>query len=386
MVIIKVNSKYFTLPLSFVYGFLCNRHNGNDNKLKSMHRGFDEFLGFSLFAKFFDEKNPRAEHCYLNDLFDDFLRANLRYHVEYNGGDYFEPDGYMTDYLAKEAVRAIEANRNNPFFMYMSFTAVHSPLTALKADYDRLSRIEDHCDRVYAAMIVALDRAVGQILQAIKSNGLADNTLVIFTSDNGAPNFINRKDVNLPYRGWKASFFEGGVHVPMFMQWPRRIPAGISRDAVVAHVDLFPSILAAAGVALNQSSIDGLDILPLITTDTSQPLEGATFSTDSLHETLFWRSDHYLALRKNNWKLHVVSVPLPKIWLYNLLEDRSESHNLADSQEHADVLNGLLETLYRINATQIEPLWPTLSCTPILIDKLFADSYIVGDTYVYWPN
>jgi arylsulfatase A-like enzyme len=365
--------------------------------MKSLYRGFDEFLGFSLFANYLNEGDPIGENCYLNDFFDDFLRTNIRYHVEHNGGDYFEPGGYMTDYLADEAVNVIEANKENPFFLFLSFTAVHSPLTALKTDYDALSYIENHCDRVYAAMIVALDRAVGKVLQAVKDSGVEDNTLIIFTSDNGAPNFINRDHVNSPYRGWKASFFEGGLHVPMFMQWPAKIQSGISRDAIVSHVDLFPGILAAAGLSV-EHDIDGLDFLPLVTTEDTSASSSSSSSTsnsaiiehqppiDYLHETLFWRADHYLALRKNGWKLHVVSVPEHKVWLYNLLKDKGEKHNLASLPEFGDILTALLDTMHRINATQIEPLWPTLSCTPILIDKLFADAYIVGDTYVYWPN
>ncbi|CAM9136572.1 unnamed protein product, partial [Ectocarpus fasciculatus] len=179
-------------------------------------------------------------------------------------------------------------------------------------------------------MIVALDRAVGKILQSVRDNGLEDNTMVIFTSDNGAPNFINKTDINLPYRGWKASFFEGGIHVPMFVQWPGRIPPASSKDALVSHVDLFPSIMAAAGLPVKHD-VDGMDFLPLITSggDSSEVTTPIPSMSDTLHDTLFWRSDHYLAIRKGDWKLHVVSVPEPKVWLFNLRSDKRERYNLA---------------------------------------------------------
>ncbi len=120
----------------------------------------------------------------------------------------------MTDYLTNEAVEAIQANRNRPFFMYLSYNAVHTPLQALKSDYDALSHIEDHTLRTYAAMIVALDRGVGKVLDELKAQGLDENTIVIFTSDNGGANYVGLPDINEPYRGWKATFFEGGIHAP----------------------------------------------------------------------------------------------------------------------------------------------------------------------------
>jgi arylsulfatase A-like enzyme len=128
---------------------------------------------------------------------------------QYNHGKRFEIDGYATDYFAEEASKAIIANKNRPFFLFFSPSAIHSPLQALKDDYDKLAHIDNHCDRVYAAMIVAADRAVGKVLATLKEQGLEDNTLVILTSDNGAPNMVSRAHVNDPYRGWKATFFEG---------------------------------------------------------------------------------------------------------------------------------------------------------------------------------
>lgn len=128
---------------------------------------------------------------------------------QYNHGERFEIDGYATDYFAAEAVKAIQANKHRPFFLYFSPSAIHSPLQALKEDYDKLAYIDNHCDRVYAAMIVAVDRAVGKVLTTLRDEGIENNTLVILTSDNGSPNMVYQKRTNAPYRGWKATFFEG---------------------------------------------------------------------------------------------------------------------------------------------------------------------------------
>ena len=118
---------------------------------------------------------------------------------------------------------------------------MHTPLQASKEDYDALSEIEDHRLRVYAAMVSALDRSVGRVLQALEENGLAENTIVVFSSDNGGAGYIGLADVNRPYRGWKLTFFEGGIRVPMFVKWPGHIPAGTRSEALVSHLDLLPT-------------------------------------------------------------------------------------------------------------------------------------------------
>ncbi|MBT7715809.1 MAG: sulfatase-like hydrolase/transferase [Deltaproteobacteria bacterium] len=154
-----------------------------------------------------------------------------------------EPGGYVTDYYTDEAVKVIAANKDRPFFLYLAHWAPHRPLQATKADYDALSHIKDPRLRVHAAMIRALDRGVGRVMEALKVNGIDDNTLVIFTSDNGAPGYNGLPDLNKPYRGWKLTFFEGGIHVPYFMRWPARIKPGSRLEAPVHFIDMHPMIL-----------------------------------------------------------------------------------------------------------------------------------------------
>jgi len=193
-------------------------HLGEAKAMRPTARGFDEFLGFLPGAAMYLPKDDPAAVNAIQDFdpIEKFLWANLSFGIREDDGSRFTPAAYMTDCLATEAVRAITANRNRPFFLYLAFNAPHTPLQALRADYEALPQIENHTLRVYGAMIRALDRGVGQVLDALRANGLEDDTLVIFTSDNGGAHYIGLPDINKPYRGWKMTFFEGGVHTPFF--------------------------------------------------------------------------------------------------------------------------------------------------------------------------
>lgn len=184
-------------------------HLGDTNETKPINRGFDETLGFNLLSRFLKYGDPNAVDWRLDDMLDKFIWANIGYAVTKDGGERFEPDMYLTDYFAKEASRAIYANRHNPFFMYLSLTAPHGPIQGQKKDYDVLAKyIPDEFNRVYGSVILAIDNAVGTILQTLEETGLKDNTIVIFTNDNGAPNWVMNPNINKPFRGWKATFFE----------------------------------------------------------------------------------------------------------------------------------------------------------------------------------
>ena len=175
---------------------------------------------------FLPPNDPNVVNARLDfDPIDRFLWANLQYAVDWHGADgdaRMRPRGYVTDYFADEAVNAIEANRNRPFFLYLSFNSVHTPLQATREDYDALSAIPDHTQRVYGAMIRSLDRGVGRVMQALRDNGIDDNTIVIFVSDNGGAWYTGLAGINAPFRGWKSTFFEGGIRTPYFRSLARR--------------------------------------------------------------------------------------------------------------------------------------------------------------------
>jgi arylsulfatase A-like enzyme len=241
-------------------------HLGEAPAMQPIAQGFDEYLGFLSGASLYlDADDPSSVNSVQDfDPIDQFLWANLAFAVRKDGGKRFSPDAYMTDYLAREAARAIAVNKKRPFFLYLAFNAPHTPLQALRSDYDALSGIEDHTLRVYAAMIRALDRGVGTVLDALRANGLEQDTLVIFTSDNGGADYIGLPDINKPYRGWKMTFFEGGVHTPFFAKWPARLAPGQRYHAPVAHIDIFATAAGAAGAPLpTDRPIDGVDLVKL---------------------------------------------------------------------------------------------------------------------------
>ena len=351
-------------------------HLGEAPQFRPEAQGFDESLGFYAGGSMFlPEDDPEVVNSKQDfDPIDRFLWANLPFMVRWNGSDPFRPKAYMTDYLADEAVAAITANRNRPFFLYLNFNAPHTPLQALRADYDRLGQIADHRERVYAAMVANLDRAVGRVIEALRAQGLEENTLVFFTSDNGGANYVGLPALNHPYRGWKMTFFEGGVHVPFFLKWPRGIAKGAVSDAPVAHFDIFATAAAAAGAPLPADRvIDGVNLIPF----------AAGSQTGAPHQALFWRSGSYRAVRAGDWKLQVLEHP-PQRWLFDLASDPTEQVNLAAREPER--LAALTKMLDAHDAEMSPPLWPSLLEGVIRVDVPLSAPESPGDEYVYWAN
>lgn len=351
-------------------------HLGEAEPFRPEAQGFDESLGFYAGGSMYlpedapDVVNSKQDF----DPIDRFLWANLPFMVRYNGSDPFAPSAYMTDYLGDEAAQAIEANRNRPFFLYLAFSAPHTPLQALRSDYDALAGIEDHTERVYGAMMRSLDRAVGRVLDALRAHGLEENTLVFFTSDNGGADYVGLPELNRPYRGWKMTFFEGGVHMPFFLRWPKVLPRGVEHAAPVAGFDIYATAAAAAGAPLPEGRvIDGVDLVPFAS--------GARAGRP--HEALFWRSGHYRVVRAGDWKLQLAERP-PKAWLFDLANDPTERTNLAEAEPaRVAELTALLDAH---DATQSEPLWPSLLEGAIRIDVPLDAPRRPDDEFVYWAN
>jgi arylsulfatase A-like enzyme len=252
---------------------------------------------------------------------------------------------------------------------------VHTPLQATREDYDAVGDIEPHHLRVYAAMVRSLDRSVGRILDKLEDEGLADNTIVVFSSDNGGAGYIGIPDVNAPYRGWKITFFEGGIRAPLFIRWPARIDAGTLVPAPVAHIDVMPTLAAAAGAPLPADvPIDGVDLLPAAMGAGPVVRPG---------DALFWQSGYYQVVRRGDWKLQV-NERQQKQWLFDLGTDPTERFNLA--AERPEVVADLLAVLETHRAGARAPLYPYVVENPIAIDKTRAERVEPGDEVVYWPN
>lgn len=350
-------------------------HMGMSAGMAPNDQGFDETLTMNG-PLFLEENDPNVVNAKLDfDPIDKFLWARGRFSSTFNGGAPFEPGGYVTDYWTDESLKAIEANKNRPFFLYLAHWGVHTPLQATKEDFEAVGEIKPHRLRVYAAMVRSLDRSVRRIEEKLEQEGLAENTIIIFSSDNGGAGYIGLPEVNAPYRGWKVTMFEGGIRAPIFMKWPAKIAEGTKVDTPVAHIDLMPTMVAAAGAALPQGvEIDGLNLLPLVT--------GAG-AIERVNDALFWQSGYLRVVRAGDWKLQVEGRRNKK-WLYDLASDPTEQLNLAEVRP--DKLAELQALLDEHAASSRGPLYPYMTEGPVGIDKTLAEKIVPGDEVVYWPN
>ena len=350
-------------------------HLGNAAGMAPQDQGFDESLLLAS-GLYLPEDDPGVVNARQEfDPIDRFLWKGMQYAASFNGSPAFTPGGYLTDYYTDEAVKVIENNRDRPFFLYLAHWAPHTPLQATREDYDALSHIESHRERVYAAMIRALDRGVGRVMQALRDNGIDDNTLVIFTSDNGGAGYIGIDDVNRPFRGYKLQLFEGGIHVPFMMRWPGRIAPGTVANEPVQHFDIYTTAAVAAGAPFDQTRLDGVNLLPYTVAGAPPPAPP--------HEARFWINGDYQAMLSGDWKLQSSQRP-PTIRLYNLARDPTEQHNVAD--EHPERVQKMLAALAAHVAQQAPPAWPAQMEMPVRIDKHDAQPWSTDDEYVYVTN
>ena len=354
-------------------------HLGHANDFLPRKHGFDESLRMDQGSLFLPEDDENVINAKLEfDPIDKVLWGNLPYAVNFNEGPRIKPDGHLTDYLTNEAVKVIEKNKNRPFFLYLAYWAVHSPLQAKKEDYEKLSFIENHDERVLASMVMTVDRGVGKIRDVLKKNNIDDNTIIIFTSDNGAPGYIGLPDLNKPYRGWKLTHFEGGVHVPFIVSYPNKIPKGTTYNGRVSNLDILSTVASVAGVDMNRNDLkdiafDGANIIPYLSGEN----EGEP------QRILFNKSGNYSFIIKEGWKLQVDLVQNKK-WLYNLNEDPTEQINLFKSD--LEKLNELELILSNKLSDQVKPIWPSLLDWPIFIDKTLDEKVNNTDEYIFWAN
>ena len=350
-------------------------HLGRTNGSAANDQGFDESLLMES-GLYLPEDDPGVVNAKVEfDPIDNFLWASMRYSATFNDGPVFAPGGYLTDWWTQESIRVIEANKNRPFFLYLAHWGVHTPLQATREDYEAVGNITPHRTRVHAAMIRSLDRSVGQIMSKLEEEGLADNTIVVFSSDNGGAGYIGIPDVNAPYRGWKMTLYEGGIRVPMFVRWPARIAAGSTISDPVSHIDVMPTLAAAAGAPLPEGvMIDGVNLLPAAS---------GTGVVDRQDDAIFWQSGDYQVVRAGDWKLQLNGRP-GEVWLYNLADDPSEQNDLAQAMpQKVEELMGLLAE-HRRDRRPL--LWPSEIGSFTMVDKSLEEEFEDGDHFIYWPN
>ncbi|MGB7324252.1 MAG: sulfatase [Rubripirellula sp.] len=297
-------------------------------------RGFDYFYGL----------REGSRSYFYNEKKDD--KPGNHHAIEENGKQ-VPFDGYLTDDLGDQAAKFIGEESDKPFFLYLSFTAPHGPLEATKEDLDSFSHIENKKRRTYAAMIWAMDRAIGKVMAKLDAQGIADNTMIWFLSDNGGA--TGNASSNLPLAGHKGIKFEGGIRVPFVLQWKDRFAGGQTFAPMVSSLDILPTCVAAANrdSAVTDTPdghpLDGVNLLPFLANE-----------TDSVpHQKLFWHKLWFSAMRDGPWKL--IYVQDYGYALYNLDDDLSERHNLAASEPER--VAAMTEELNQWKTELPDPQW-----------------------------
>jgi putative heme-binding domain-containing protein len=347
----------------YATGIVGKWHLGAGARLNPLRRGFDEFFGFAHEGHFY--VGPSYKGDYTSSLREkepeyDKLNPILR------GTRPVEEKEYLTEAFTREALAFIDRHKSHPFFLYLPYNAVHSPMQALPKYLDRFRAIANKKRRVFAAMLAALDDGVGAVLKELRDQKLEENTLIVFLSDNGGPT-AELTSSNLPLRGFKGEVLEGGIRIPFLVQWKGHLPAGKVYRQPISSLDILPTALAAARIKLpTDAKIDGVNLLPYLTGKDPGPP----------HEFLFWRLGAQLAARKGRWKLVQIGNRPPE--LFDLAADIGEKNNLA--RQKPDVLKELEAALQQWNGRLAQPLWggaptrrPQLSATPVERIKVARD-------------
>lgn len=344
-------------------------HLGGTAPFHPMRRGFDEFFGFLHEGHSFVPPPYEGVTTWLRRKrlpgggegrwASEDGRLILSTHLGRNEPDYdannpilrgsqpVDERANLTTAFTREAVSFIGRHRERPFFLLLSYNAVHSPIQADEAYLKRFAGIGDIHRRLFAAMLAQLDDGVGEVTAALDRHGVAGRTLVFFLSDNGGPT-RELTSRNTPLRGEKGSLLEGGIRVPFLLRWPDAVTAGIVCDTPVSSLDIAATALAAAGVSTGpDSGLDGVDLRPLVAGEARPPS----------HESLFWRVGAQAALRSGEWKLvRPASQGKPAAWqLYRLDRDIGESEDLADREPGQ--LSRLVAEWERRDRGMVEPLW-----------------------------
>ena len=337
-------------------------HLGGTAEFHPQRRGFDEFFGF------LHEGHTYVPHPWAGvttwlrrrALPDGGTgrwtspdgRLNWTTHMGGNEPDYdadnpllrssqpVDERAHLTDAFTREANDFITRHRTQPFFLYLAYNAVHSPLQAADAYLAKFAHIPDLHRRIFAAMLAHLDDSVGSVVAHLRAQGIAENTLIVFLSDNGGPT-KELTSSNAPLRGGKGELFEGGIRVPFIVSWPGRI-APRALDTPVISLDATATALGLAGISSTPSPLDGVNLWPL--------LSGKSAAVP--HATLYWRVGERHAIRHGDWKL----LRQRGAWqLYHLAKDVGEHTDRATAEPaRTQELTGLWEAW---NSEQTAPRW-----------------------------
>ena len=301
-------------------------HLGHQHNYRPTDRGFQSFFGFY-----------GGSHAY-------FYSKNSNERPIWRNEKRIKEREYLTDAFSREAVHFIKSQKKNPFFLCLSYSAVHSPLEAPKDRLFRFSYIKDKKRRMFAAMLSAVDDGIGEILFNLRRLGIERDTLIFFFSDNGGPT-IQTRSSNFPFRGFKDELYEGGIRVPLIAQWKSVLQQGKVFEDPVILLDIMPTVLSAAYLRpFNNLISEGVNLLPYMCDQIH----------DSPHETLFWRYGPCSAVRKGEWKL--IGSENARYQLFNLVQDKEEKYNLA--LKYPQQVKELIKLYKKWNLNNIPSRWP----------------------------
>lgn len=298
-------------------------HLGAHKALRPLKRGFTEFFGFLTGGhRYFPEDWTLSDVSQVKSQFDAYNTKLLKNNTR------VEETEYLTDALSREAVHFIDQNADDPFFMYLAYNAPHEPLQATEKYLKRFENIKDKKRRTYLAMVSAVDDGVGSILAKLEEKGIDENTMIFFLSDNGGSRKNGSSNGDL--KDWKGSLYEGGIHVPFAMRWPKMIKEGTEYSPMVSSLDIMATAVNYANATPN-NALDGVNIVPFICGEK----EGFP------HESLVWRkfdSEHY-AVRSGDLKYlsqkdkKTAEVRISFYDLENDLQEKKELENLEETKK-----------------------------------------------------
>jgi len=304
-------------------------HLGDADRFHPLKRGFDEFYGF--------RGGDRSYFAY-----KEIPKGHLDKRMENGFGNFEEPTAYATDVFADKAISFMERNKDTPFFIYLAFNAVHTPMEATEEDLKQFPDLQGKRKEV-AAMTLALDRACGRVLDKLKELGLDDNTIVVFSNDNGGPTDKNAS-INLPLSGTKSNQLEGGLRVPFLISWPNHLKENTTYSNPVTTLDLLPTFYAAAGGSTaDLVDIDGVDLMPFINGE----------NTNRPHEKLYWKKENRGVYREGDWKF--IRFPDRPAELYDMSTDTPELKNLANT--YPERVKAMYKELFKWELTLERPMW-----------------------------
>ena len=353
----------------YTTGLIGKWHQGGAAAYHPFRHGFDEFFGFTHEGHYFVPPPWKGVTTMLRrkSLPDGGKgrwegKKGLIYSTHMKGA---EPDydannpivrggqpvvetEYLTDAFTREAVDFIDRHDDKPFFLYLAYNAVHSPLQGADKYMEKFSHIDDIHRRIFAAMLANMDDSVGAVMEQLRRSGLEENTLVFFLSDNGGPT-RELTSSNLPLRGEKGQMYEGAIRVPYMVQWKGKIPKGQVYHQPVSSFDIYATAVANSGDVPLPKQVEGVDLIPFLTGE----------KKGRPHETLFWRQGGKTAMRHGDWKIVRMGKRLEagraKWELYDLSKDVSEQTNLAKA--NPKILGDLISRWEKMNTEMVEPLF-----------------------------